>query len=121
MTQSKHTRKSSDLSRVEAKASHTATPWRVEPRMSNNGYEIVGDSYVAGVYDFSYKESKYKAENEALETMAKANADFIVRAVNSHEQFINVLERAKELLINQSLYGDLLVDIKQALKQAGEA
>jgi len=86
---------------MKTKTQHTPTPWKVGFKNPQTIESETGKDIAAcGAYRLSLKE-------------AEANADFIVRAVNSHEA---LLEAAKQALkfINEKANG-VYVDASQHL------
>lgn len=74
--------------RTDTKVQHTPTPWKWEGNRPS-GYLLMGpDGSLGEVYIFG----------EPKNCNARANAAFIVRAVNSHEEFKEVAMYARALL-----------------------
>ncbi len=69
--------------------SHTPTPWHIDPYGAHDTGNILIKQIPGPVI----------CEIEPFEE-AQENADFIVRACNSHDGLIHVLERAEALLEN---------------------
>jgi len=68
---------------------HTATPWRVWHRdMSSGGPLITDRDGLVGIARAIYR----MRDNMTFPTEASDNADFIVRAVNSHDQLVAALD-----------------------------
>jgi hypothetical protein len=79
-------------------AKHTPTPWRViEGNLIKQDYTTIGLDETAGVLIGSTRghpsSGFYPTEEEGA-----ANAAFIVRAVNSHEQMVAALRDAESLI-----------------------
>jgi len=58
--------------------SHTPGPWKIEHAPTS--LEIVGERYVASVYNWSLEYSAYKETNKALNEEAIGNANLISAA-----------------------------------------
>lgn len=104
---------------------HTPTPWKLENRKKDGvmGNVITyGTILIAQVFSWG-KKSKYKMREQS-----QANAEFIVRAVNSHEALVGALKalvyilyESGEVLHDNGIgYVKELNDALEALKQAGE-
>ena len=79
---------------------HTATPWQIEGCWIGNGFKI--------------------AEVQRIGTEeGKANAEFIVRAVNSHDVLVEALKEVRIYLENLDTVDSYIIDkINKTLKQA---
>lgn len=75
------------------KAEHTPTPWNIAPgrNAADNTIEIREGLYSAVAY---VAPRPHYADNQ------EANAAFIIRAVNSHEELLDSLHYIKELAEN---------------------
>lgn len=88
---------------VEQRARHTATPWQ------NVGYEIY-DKNRNVILDCGLREHLTNKE-------AGANAEFIVRAVNSHDALVEACKRGLGFA-KQEDYTPLIALFEEVLKQA---
>ena len=92
-------------------AKHTPTPWKA----SQDGTMI----YTSGNAPFGFK--LVKPSGERLESEIKANATFIVKAVNSHESLVGVvrdLVHARKVGMGKSSIDLRYKLAEEALKQA---
>lgn len=106
---------------------HTSTPWRVD----EPGLWIVADNvpkgpmHVADVRGWGYLTGAgYGAlglkSGDAL-AIQRANAAFIVRAVNAHNALVDALKEAQPFIDNAPTdTARLSLDIREALSLAGE-
>lgn len=75
---------------------HTPTPWTLWEE--NEHFVLSGKTTIAEVYsDWGYA-PKTKNERIAPNEEGKANAEFIVRAVNSHEELLKAAKEAEDAL-----------------------
>ena len=101
---------------------HTPTPWT---RGANFDIGIVGDGYAGG------GRTVLHVSNSFGEDIRNANADFIVRAVNSHEALLRVVKAMRSFIEKEHTDGTpefpredwdfesiTLVDVDEAIKQA---
>lgn len=96
---------------METKTQHTPTPWSfVDTNMQTKDGVEVHRWFNAGGLPLP---------------LTDANAAFIVRAVNSHEDMLDVIKRAKRVVAESCGYNDgvrfhtdLLRDIESAIAQA---
>lgn len=88
---------------------HTPTPWRHEKK-PYNGYRIISDSGGDQVIEFSDFEG------------SEANAEFIVTAVNAHEDLVEALKyliEETEKPANEKNIPHVRMICKEALAKAG--
>lgn len=96
----------------ETNINHTPTPWISEP--------INYDAYSAAIRIPDPLTSKSNGMGTIAHlpgTMAVKNAEFIVRAVNSHEKMLSALKDARMVIAAQN-NGNMLVSIEEAIAQA---
>lgn len=90
-------------------ANHTPTPW-ARGEENNTGINICGPDFrpVARV-----------PFNALSTSIADANTDLIIRAVNAHDALVTTLTRfCSEELFNRTTLGEALRDARAALKLA---
>lgn len=81
---------------------YTPTPWH----FSDDGWEI-------------YSEPSYQSVAQLLAVPeVEANADFIVRAVNSHDALVKALHKAAGVLSGEDTNKRALIDALEAIKAA---
>jgi hypothetical protein len=91
---------------------HTPTPWI----LNNNGG---GDIFITDNDDKIIVESMDGETRRLYES--EANAQLIIKAVNSHEKIVEALKKVLKMINNRQVYDkDAQSIIKQALKSAGE-
>jgi len=76
------------------KTKHTPLPWKVY-YAKNNGQLILGTGEESGQAIQSHNGAFWRDEAEA-----KANAEFVVKACNSHYELLEALESVKEYVHN---------------------
>lgn len=110
-------------------AIHTTGTWKHDQHL-----EIIGDRYIAKVYDHSTTPSSYKDANSVLKAEAKANAALICDAVNNTAGagidpiavpgMLSALSEARRILILCSLIDksgqakDAVTIVEKAIKDA---
>lgn len=72
-------------------AKHTPTPWHVQPIGGQRYIEAQGPKFIC---DMQADQCENPAEVEEMQ----ANAEFIVRACNCHEELVQVLESVVRIL-----------------------
>ena len=70
---------------------HTKTPWKVFTSKSGNTYIGIGEESGDGIVDAGF--GLWRDSDEA-----KPNAEFIVKAVNAHDDLVSLLQEAHEHL-----------------------
>ncbi len=124
-----------------SKTKHTAVPWKFREHDTGSYSGNIAHDYQGGEGNMTRTIAvilKYAGDEEA-----KANGEFIVKAVNAHDQLVEALKRASRVLLNvyredrtgfvsgryddpgdeeqEQVEADLFLDeIKEALKLAGE-
>ncbi len=104
---------------------HTPTPWKAVPQHNASSYghlgiiiegdtehpisQAIGNVYVCDVIPVLKYSSNYEAE---------ANAEFIVRAVNNHEQLLAACIKQKALMDQAGLVDS---DLDAAIKSASSS
>lgn len=91
---------------MKTKTQHTPTPWKFQ-----------GENIVNGSRDGNFA---IFAKGEVIATaVGKADAAFIVRAVNSHEALLGLLKQVlNHTNVGEVCGGALFVSIKEAIAQA---
>lgn len=118
-TQVKHTPKNISINEDWTNDKHTALPWKIgEDQWTIEGKNW-GNCWITV--------AKPYGENEQNRD---ANAQYIVKAVNCHEELVEALKRAIDIIDSQEVeralkmreedYCNMLDDLNQALKKAGE-
>lgn len=86
--------------------SHTPTPWKIIGREVMEDGSVYPEHIIGGFHEFqiclmeSISTAALSAENPdkypALDAACRANAEFIVRAVNAHDDLVAALEAIAE-------------------------
>lgn len=113
---------------ITPKPSHTATPWEIEDSGLCESHYITSNElgYHIGVADLCVTNSETNSQSFVAldrETI-KANAEHIVKCVNSHDALVgacnDALEELMEIWSKTDAESMAIISLKSALKQAGE-
>ncbi len=82
---------------------HTPTPWTFNGKLHKDNEEGYS-CYVTGMVDGEHTGMIAPSECRLLDTygknIAEANAKFIVKAVNSHDKLLNILQDCENFLLS---------------------
>lgn len=101
-------------------ASHTPTPWEIDPDDDAVVQNCDGGMMIATVSQPDDFPCRDEDEDESLEEECKANAAFIVRVCNAHDDLVQVLWAARDALRSYQ-YGNSATDLAKGIADACDA
>lgn len=101
---------------------HTPTPWQVSDK-PRHGDVVIKTMQPNGVYHVAYVTDDCDELYQIDEVAKRKNAEFIVRACNSHYALVEALKKAHDHIYKVSGGGETAIreTINEALKLAGAA
>jgi hypothetical protein len=104
-------------------SNHTPTPWKLEifEKAENGIRGIISQHSKAGSFDQIFHLLDIREDDIGTDE-AKANAKFIVKAVNCHEELVKAINTALLILIKPNTIAERNAKevLEQALAKAGE-
>lgn len=106
---------------VTPAATHTPTPWKVHPTVNQHRYNAALDFGPSGI---AVGVVWGPFEKRAMDAETEANAAFIVRACNAHDELVAALKDAEKRLLSFAESGNdrltvLAHDLRATLTRAG--
>lgn len=100
--------------KTKTQTQHTPTPWKLKTDDHLDGTSIYSNEIYITSLEGDDNPHQQKLGFRPVEEQ-KANAAFIVRAVNSHEALLDALKTARERFVRE---GMTTANIDEAIKQA---